>query len=239
MMNYVDTLLSRLIMNKRFNSLMRRLLSQGEFSAWLCLRSEFLISLYHREGLRHIRRGLWLRPAKINLGSGSCRKEGFLNVDMFPGGDLTLDLRRKLPFESGCCEIIFSEHCIEHIDYPETATDLFRECLRILKPGGTLRLSVPDTAWPLADYAKGSEAEYFRVCALHSWHPGYCTTRLEHINYHFRQGGAHLFAYDEETAGKILQGVGFQDVRRVSFDPNMDSRHREIGSLFMSARKST
>ena len=30
---------------------------------------------------------------------------------MFPGGDLTLDLRRGLPFESNCCEEIFSEHC--------------------------------------------------------------------------------------------------------------------------------
>ena len=31
------------------------------------------------------------------------------------------------------------------------------------------------------------------------WHPAWCTTRLEHINFHFRQGGEHKFAYDFET----------------------------------------
>jgi predicted SAM-dependent methyltransferase len=172
------------------------------------------------------------------LGSGTHCKAGYLNVDMFPGGDLTIDLRRNLPFESNCCEEIFSEHCIEHFDYPETVARLLEECFRILKPSGLLRFSVPDTEWPLLSYAKGPAADYFQACkAKPPWHPSYCETRLEHINYHFRQGDEHRFAYDEETAKKLLQGVGFQEVERVSFDRNIDSQHREIGSLFMSARK--
>jgi hypothetical protein len=69
------------------------------------------------------------------------------------------------------------------------------------------------------------------------YHPEYCTTRLEHINYHFRQAEQHRFAYDEETARKVLEMVGFRDVRRVAYDPSIDSKRREIGSLFMSARK--
>jgi predicted SAM-dependent methyltransferase len=224
-------------MKKKLKSILFWLFSRGEINALRGLLTEFQISHYHRKGRRQLRRQALLRPSKINLGSGPVRKAGFLNLDLFPGGDVTLDLRRSLPFESNCCELIFSEHCIEHIEYPEDVTKVFRECFRVLQPGGELRFSVPDTEWPLKDYAKGPEAEYFRACKEHGWHPPDCTTRLEHINYHFRQHHQHLFAYDEETATKLLQSVGFENVRRGAYDPNLDSKHREAGSLFMSARK--
>jgi predicted SAM-dependent methyltransferase len=226
------------VLKQRLESTLSRILSAGEYSALRRLIAEFRISRNHRAGLRKVRRMSLSRPERINLGSGRSTKPGFLNIDMEAGGDLTLDLRRGFPFESGCCELILSEHFVEHVDYPDAACALFRECLRILKPGGLLRFSVPDTEWPLNDYAKGGEAEYFRACNENSWwHPSYCTTRLEHINYHFRQEGKHRFAYDEETARKALEGAGFHDVRRESFDPTLDSKHREVGSLIMSARK--
>src|ERR1700691_1421403 len=160
-------------------------LSAGEYSALRNLYTEFRISRFHRAGLRRIRHESLLRPSKINLGSGTTRKDGFLNIDLFPGGDLTLDLRRPLPFESDCCEIIFSEHFFEHIDYPNPAYDLARECLRVLKPNGQIRLSVPDTEWPLLDYPEGIDSGFFRAAKENAWwRPGYCSTRIEHINFH-------------------------------------------------------
>ena len=174
-------------MTRFLQSLFTRSFSSGERAAFHPLLVEFRISQHHRRGLRQVRRMSWTRPERINLGSGTMRKAGYLNIDVFPGGDLTLDLRRPLPFESDCCEQIFSEHCLEHFDYPDTVAGLLRECLRVLRSGGQLRLSVPDTEWPLTDYPKGATAEYFRACAENRWwHPGDYTTRLEHINYHFR-----------------------------------------------------
>lgn len=225
-------------MKRLLRKLFIQTFSAGERAAFEQVKAEFRISKMHRRGLRHVRRNSWQRPARINLGSGPHRKTGYLNIDLFPGGDLTLDLRRALPFESNCCEEIFSEHCLEHFDYPGAVSDLLRECLRVLRPGGHLRFSVPDTEWPLTDYPKGDAGDYFRACAANPWwHPGDCTTRLEHINYHFRQAGEHRFAYDEETARKLLQRVGFVEVQRVAFDLTVDSPHREIGSLFITARK--
>jgi predicted SAM-dependent methyltransferase len=132
---------------------------------------------------------------------------------------------------------ILSEHFIEHIDYPEPVTSLLRDCFRVLKPGGKLRISVPDTEWPILDYPKGANSDYSRACLEQNWHPPDCKTRIEHINYHFRQSGEHLFAYDEETMRLALEGIGFREVQRAPFDPQFDSKHREVGSLIMSAAK--
>jgi hypothetical protein len=60
---------------------------------------------------------------------------------------------------------------------------------------------------------------------------------MEHINYHFRQNGKHRFAYDEETARKILESVGFYPVARRVYQPGLDSERRRIGSLFIAATK--
>lgn len=213
------------------------LLSPGETEALRLFRRERKIASLHRQGLSKLHKQRLESPVRLNLGCGPHPKVGFLNVDLFPGGDLTLDLRRGLPFRSECCELIFSEHCFEHFDYPEPVTHLFRECLRVLKPGGELRFSVPDTEWPLSNYRDGPEAPYFQACVANSWHPQHCTTRLEHINYHFRQGTEHRYAYDFETARKILGVTGFIDACVRQFDASLDSKHREVGSLFMYARK--
>ena len=225
---------------KRVASAIKRwLFSPGERAALRTFFAERAIARLHRDGCRQIRKRSLSRPAKLNLGSGAFRKAGFLNIDLSsPSADITLDLRLGLPFDSDCCELIFSEHCFEHFDYPEPITFLFAECLRVLRPGSELRFSVPDTEWPLTDYRDGSDTPYFKACEQHSWwHPKSCTTRLEHINYHFRQDGEHRFAYDFEAAEKVLAGVGFVDVRRAEFDPGLDSEHRKVGSLFVSARK--
>lgn len=224
-------------MKKMLETAANAVFTPGEVEALRNLFFEFRISHYHRQGMKKIRRLKWARPEKINLGCGDALKEGFLNVDIIPCGDLSLDLRRGLPFETECCDLIFSEHFFEHISYPETASRLLADCLRILRPGGVLRFSVPDTEWPLVDYAAGLSASYFEACRVNSWHPADCVTPLEHINYHFRQRQEHKYAYDEETATKLLKTIGFVNVHRGTFDRAIDSKHREAGSLIMVASK--
>lgn len=50
-----------------------------------------------------------------------------------------------LPIESGVAELVYSSHTIEHVS-DEAVRNLLRECYRILKPGGGIRLTTPD-AW--------------------------------------------------------------------------------------------
>ena len=224
-------------LKKTIGRVVRCFLSPGQEQAIRNLQVETKMAGQHRAGVRKIRRMGWTRPEKINLGSGPYLKKGFLNVDLCPVADAMLDLRRPLPFEDNCCSFIFSEHCFEHFDYPVAIGAVLRECRRVLKPGGVLSFSVPETEWPVRDYAGGDQAPYFENCRKLNWHPPENRTRMEHINYHFRQGGDHRFAYDEETARKILAEIGFVEIRRREFDPALDSEHRKAGSLFMEAKK--
>jgi predicted SAM-dependent methyltransferase len=224
-------------LKKTVGRVVRCFLSPGQERAIRGLQAETRMAGQHRAGVWKIRQMGWTQPEKINLGSGAHLKKGFLNVDLCPEADAMLDLRRPLPFEDGCADFIFSEHCFEHFDYPEAIGAVLKECLRVLKPGGVLSFSVPETEWPVRDYEAGDQAPYFETCRKLRWHPPENRTRMEHINYHFRQGGDHRFAYDEETARKILTETGFVQIRRREFDPSLDSEHRDIGSLFMEAKK--
>ncbi len=184
------------------------------------------------------RRGLLL-----NLGSGAQLKDGFLNIDFHPKSELRLDLRRPIPLPDDSCEVIFSEHFLEHLEYPEEADAHLGDCRRLLAAGGVIKLSVPDTEWPLSEYG-ASDGEYLAACKREDWHPAECTTYLEHLNYHFRQRWTgtsrmdfqcHRFAYDFETLEKLLQRSGFVDVQRRDFEPGLDGEHRSPGSLLVIA----
>lgn len=50
------------------------------------------------------------------------------------------------PWQSDSVDGILASHVIEHFDCI-TALQIFRECHRVLKPGGVLRVSVPDAAY--------------------------------------------------------------------------------------------
>jgi hypothetical protein len=57
------------------------------------------------------------------------------------------------------------------------------------------------------------------------------------VNYLFRQGREHKYAYDEETLRRVLETAGFEQVVRRAFDPAMDAATHEIGSLCMVSRR--
>jgi len=105
-------------MKKLLGKAIRRFISPGQEQALRRLQFETLAARQHSKGLSDVQRRGLVRPAKINIGSGAVLKAGFLNVDLSQEADVVLDLRRPLPFEGDCCDLIFSEHCFEHFDYP-------------------------------------------------------------------------------------------------------------------------
>ncbi|WP_299225792.1 hypothetical protein [uncultured Psychroserpens sp.] len=207
---------------------------------------ELYVAFVHKMNVLKCRRTYKKKKRlKINFGSGSATKPGFLNLDFSSSADMRLDLRKPIPLVDASCYFVYSEHFVEHLSYPEGVELHFSECFRILESGGEISISVPDAEWPLVEYAEGKRS-YLETCEQQKWHPEDCLTFMEHINYHFRQrwrGGSyshfgnHRFAWDFETMEKKLAEFGFVDIERRYYDPKLDSKHREIGSLFVKAYK--
>jgi predicted SAM-dependent methyltransferase len=199
------------------------------------------VALQHLDGVRRASRLVPTGPLRLNLGCGAKPRAGWVNVDLQPGADLRLDVRRHLPFADASCADIYAEHVLEHLAYPGEVERVLADWFRVLAPGGSLSLGVPDTEGALRAYVSGDD-EYFAWCRTQHWHRDWIRTRLDSINYHFRQqsptfGEAHLYAYDFETLAVRLAAAGFVDVRSRPFDPALDSEDRRIGTLYVRAVK--
>jgi SAM-dependent methyltransferase len=80
----------------------------------------------------------------LNVGCGDTYFEEWTNADLNPGKNVQrIDLRRPLPFPDDCFDAIYSSHVLEHLLRKDAET-LLRDILRKLKPGGTVRIVVPD-----------------------------------------------------------------------------------------------
>jgi predicted SAM-dependent methyltransferase len=204
-------------------------------------RAEMAAALRHDDATRRARSLHWDTPLRMNLGCGPNPRAGWLNVDLVPGADLTLDIRRPLPFPDASCAEIYAEHVLEHLAYPGEVEQVLADWFRVLARGGTVSLGVPDTESALRAYVSGDDG-YFAWCRTQPWHRDWVRTRLDTINYLFRQqsptfGEAHLYAYDFETLAERLVAAGFVDVTQRPFDPTFDSEDRRIGTLYVRATK--
>lgn len=82
---------------------------------------------------------------KLHLGCADKIIPGFINIDFrnLQGIDVCCDVTRLSPFENDSIDLIYACHVLEHIPRPKTFNTLL-EWNRVLKPGGLLRLAVPD-----------------------------------------------------------------------------------------------
>ncbi len=201
------------------------------------LWEELTIFMRHRKGIHDARKFADSKGLKLNIGCGRNIKKGWINIDLSKEADLQLDMRELLPLADGSVREIYSEHFFEHLDYPDDAKRFLGECFRVLETGGVFSLGVPDTRWPLLDYADVGDGQYFQAAERLEWHPEWCKTRLDHINYHFRQNNEHRFAYDFETMENALKDSGFVEIRQREFHPNYDTKSRALGTLYVDALK--
>jgi SAM-dependent methyltransferase len=80
-----------------------------------------------------------------NIGCGSVFHPAWVNLDVSPPDPAVRrwDARIGLPFSDGTVEACYASHVLEHLSKVE-ASRLLAECRRVLRPGGVIRIVVPD-----------------------------------------------------------------------------------------------
>ena len=172
-------------------------------------------------------------PLHLHLGSGGEHKDGWTNVDL--AGDpveVAWNLARPLPFADGSAAAVFHEHLLEHLPLAAGAR-LLAECLRVLRPGGLIRVGVPDAGRLARSYA--GDGEY-----LERLHPGRPTRMLalQELFYWHR----HLTMFDAETLAFLLEEAGFEHPVERGFGETAlaaapDTERRRAETLYMEAVK--
>src|SRR5688572_12344761 len=100
---------------------------------------------------------------RLNWGCGPICPYGWVNSDAqaFPGVDVVADVRQGLPLPSDWFDYVVSIHALPELPYRDQDRAL-QELLRLLRPGGTLRLSLPDMDKAIKAYQTG-DVDYFLI----------------------------------------------------------------------------
>jgi predicted SAM-dependent methyltransferase len=136
----------------------------------------------------------------LNIGSGHVTHPSFINVDALVARHIHFirpvdDLR---PFPDDSVDLAYVSHCLEHFGHSKV-NEVLAEWRRILKPGGVLRIGVPDFDQLIALYeASGRDMEAIQVVLM-----GGQTYPLN----------AHYTAFTRKSLTDRLRVVGFTQVR--------------------------
>lgn len=91
----------------------------------------------------------------LNVGCGSNFHSDWLNVDVVPASAavMAVDVRKGLPFADEVFDAVYCSHVLEHLPRQEAASPL-RHMHRVLRPGGVIRIVVPDLETLAREYLR-------------------------------------------------------------------------------------
>jgi len=100
---------------------------------------------------------------RLNWGCGTEPPDGWINCDIKEGAgiDISCDIREGLPLETASLDYAVSIHALPELPHPDVEPALV-ELRRVLKPGGVLRLGLPDLEKAMHAYRNG-DAGYFLI----------------------------------------------------------------------------
>lgn len=140
---------------------------------------------------------------RLDLGCGTHCREGFEGVDavQLEGVKHVVDLTKDtLPFEDGSVDLISSSHFLEHITDKE-AIHVLEEALRVLEPGGTIELVVPNLPKLMECFLKADYGERWTWWIM-----------TIYGNQH-HEGEFHKNGWDHDKLAELLEFVGFRDIQ--------------------------
>lgn len=156
-------------------------------------------------------------------------------------GILWANAAKKLPFHEGSVEVVYTSHMLEHLDRTQ-AQAFLQEVLRVLKPGGVIRISVPDLKILVDQYLQDQDADHM----IESM--GTCINNpqsmKEKLKYVLTGSRHHSWMYDRKSLIKLLMQSGFAQVQAMPLGKTtipdsgkLDLYERSDASIYVEAIK--
>jgi SAM-dependent methyltransferase len=175
-------------------------------------------------------------PIRLNLGCGPRCARGWLNADRHAadGVQVVCDIRHGLALPDASVDVIAAIHFLQDLPWDAIAPAL-AEMHRVLRPGGVLRLALPDLDRAMDAYRSG-DAGYFVVPDADARAIG--AKLVTQIVWY----GSVRTPFTWDFARECLLNAGFREVVRCAFRETrhgdarvveLDNRERE--SLFVEA----
>jgi predicted SAM-dependent methyltransferase len=165
------------------------------------------------------------RVRKLHLGSGQNVFDGWLNTDRDPTVPrvIRLDAVEPLPFSDMTFDYVFTEHMISALTFDEGLACL-RECCRVLRPAGRIRIATPDLARiaGLCGPEKNAAQQRYIEWAMSKFFPQTGAPLAALVVNNFFYSWGHRFIYDRESLTYSLESSGFRNIeeRRVGESPD-------------------
>jgi predicted SAM-dependent methyltransferase len=147
----------------------------------------------------------------------------------------------RLPIGNESADVVYSCHMVEHLN-SDAARGFLAETFRVLRPGGVLRLVIPDLRLFAEEYLQDGDADRFvRRTLLADDHLNDFSDRLRTLIAGPRN---HLWMYDASSISRLLEDAGYTGIRELApgettiQDPGqLDLFERCQESFIVEARK--
>jgi predicted SAM-dependent methyltransferase len=160
---------------------------------------------------------------RLNLGSGYLPLPDYINVDIFTGEpnfgiDLVHDITKlKEVYKDGTVDEIFSKDTLEHIGW-RVVMKVIQDWVDLLKPGGVLKIRVPDTDKLMQSYMDNRDKQETDIRQFFGR-----TIQLIFGNQDFNEN-THLGGFKASILCEDLEKMGMRIAQPVWFDGGRDLR---------------
>jgi predicted SAM-dependent methyltransferase len=178
------------------------------------------------------------QPKRLNWGCGTEPEPGWINSDIKsgPGIQISCDILDGLPLAEGSVDYAVSIHALPELAYPSLVPALM-ELRRVIKPGGVLRLALPDLERAIEAYRRGDRGYFLIPDDDARSLGGKLAVQMTWYGY-----SRSLFTVD--FVEELMTKAGFDEVRRCAyrqtsspFPQIVSLDNREAESLFVEGAR--